>query len=143
MSFRRYGGLNYAPKNNIVASNYNNINNLSVSQGVGQPNSYINFLSDISGNILSLDEKYIVDQLRPVRYFNTKLDKQDIGLIAHELQEIYPELVTGEKDGVNLQSINYTGLIPILIKEIQDLKKNNIELTNQLLELKKIVETLF
>ena len=51
MSFRRYGGLNYAPKNNIMASNYNNINNLSVSQAVGQPNSYINFLSDISGNI--------------------------------------------------------------------------------------------
>ena len=51
MSFRRYGGLNYAPKNNIVASNYNSINNLSVSEGVGQPNSYINFLSDISGNI--------------------------------------------------------------------------------------------
>ena len=51
MSFRRYGGLNYAPKNNIMASNYNNINNLSVSEGVGQPNSYINFLSDISGNI--------------------------------------------------------------------------------------------
>jgi len=50
MSFRRYGGLNYAPKNNIMASNYNSINNLSVSEGVGQPNSYINFLSDISGN---------------------------------------------------------------------------------------------
>ena len=51
MSFRRYGGLNYAPKNNIMSSNYNNINNLSVSQAVGQSNSYINFLSDISGNI--------------------------------------------------------------------------------------------
>ena len=51
MSFRRYGGLNYAPKNNIMASNYNSVNNLSVSQAVGQSNSYINFLSDISGNI--------------------------------------------------------------------------------------------
>jgi len=96
----------------------------------------------IKENIVSLNEKYIVDNLRPVTYFNTKLDKQDVGLIAHELQEIYPELVTGEKDGENLQSVNYTGLIPILIKEIQDLKKNNIELTNQLLDLKKVVETL-
>jgi hypothetical protein len=51
MSFRRYGGLDYAPKHNIVGSNYNTTNNLSVTQGVGQPNSYINFLSDISGNI--------------------------------------------------------------------------------------------
>jgi hypothetical protein len=36
---------------------------------------------------------------------------------------VYPFLVTGEKDGENLQSVNYTGLIAILIKEIQDLKE--------------------
>jgi len=54
MSFRKYGGLQYAAKSNIMSSNYNSINNLSISQGVGQPNSYINFLSDISGNITIL-----------------------------------------------------------------------------------------
>jgi len=53
---------------------------------------------------------------------NKKSEKQDIGLIAHELKEIYPELVNGEKDGEQFQSVNYTGLIPILIKEIQNLK---------------------
>ena len=62
--------------------------------------------------------------MRPVTYNNTKLEKQDIGLIAHEVQEIYPFLVTGEKDGENLQSVNYNGIIGILIKEIQDLKKD-------------------
>ena len=51
------------------------------------------------------------------------MGKQDIGLIAHELQEIYPELVNGEKDGEQFQSVNYIGLIPILIKEIQILKE--------------------
>ena len=56
--------------------------------------------------------------MRPVTYNNISLDKQDIGLIAHELQEIYPFLVNGEKDGENFQSVNYTGLIGILIKEI-------------------------
>ena len=50
MSFRQFGGLNYAAKHNAVASNYNSSNNLQVTQNVGQPNSYINFLSDISGN---------------------------------------------------------------------------------------------
>jgi hypothetical protein len=50
MSFRQFGGLQYASKHNAVASNYNTSNNLLVSQNVGQPNSYINFLSDISGN---------------------------------------------------------------------------------------------
>ena len=77
----------------------------------------------IKENIQLLNDTYNIDNLKPSTYFNTKLGKQDIGLIAHELQEIYPELVTGEKDGEELQSINYIGLIPILIKEIQDLKK--------------------
>ena len=61
--------------------------------------------------------------MRPVTYNNTQLKKQDIGLIAHELQEVYPELVTGEKDGEEMQSVNYIGLIPILINEIKMLKK--------------------
>lgn len=51
MSFRQFGGLNYSARHNIVSSNYNTSNNLLVTQNVGQPNSYINFLSDISGNI--------------------------------------------------------------------------------------------
>ena len=77
----------------------------------------------IKDNVTPLDETFTVDNLRPVTYNNTKSGKQDIGLIAHELQEVYPFLVNGEKDGEEMQSVNYTGLIGILIKEIQDLKK--------------------
>jgi len=51
MSFRQFGGLQYAARNNIVSSNYNTNNNLQVTGNVGLANSYINFLSDISGNI--------------------------------------------------------------------------------------------
>jgi len=51
MSFRQFGGLNYAARHNIVSSNYNTSNNLLVTQNVGQPNSFINFQSDISGNV--------------------------------------------------------------------------------------------
>jgi microcystin-dependent protein len=51
MSFRQFGGINYAARHNIVGSNYNTSNNLLVTQNVGQPNSFINFESDISGNI--------------------------------------------------------------------------------------------
>jgi hypothetical protein len=32
-------------------------------------------------------------------------------------------LVNGEKDGLDLQTLNYTGLIPILINEVKNLKK--------------------
>ncbi len=76
----------------------------------------------IKDNISPLDETYVVDKLTPVTYLNKKTSKKDIGLIAHELQKEYPFLVDGEKDGENLQSVNYLGLIGILIKEIQKLK---------------------
>jgi hypothetical protein len=52
MSFRRYGGIQYSARHNIVSSNYNTCNYLSVTETVGQPNSYINFDSDISGHII-------------------------------------------------------------------------------------------
>jgi Chaperone of endosialidase/BNR/Asp-box repeat len=71
---------------------------------------------------LSLDE-FTVDNLRPVYFKYKDSKKENIGLIAHELQEEIPFLVEGEKDGFNYQSVNYIGLIGVLIKEIQDLKK--------------------
>ena len=77
----------------------------------------------IKENILTLDSYFTIDNLRPVTYTNKISGNQDIGLIAHELQEQYPFLVTGKKDGLQNQSVNYTGLIPILIKEIKELKE--------------------
>ena len=79
-------------------------------------------------NIKALDETFVVDNLYPVTFINTKSGKQDIGLIADELQEIYPFLVTGEKDGKESQSINYTGIIGILINEVKDLKRELFQL---------------
>ena len=98
----------------------------------------VNTLSDyrIKENVTQLDSMFVVDKLNPVTYLNKKSDKQDIGLIAHELQEIFPELVNGEKDGEQLQSVNYIGLIPVLIKEVQELKKEIILVKIELNELK-------
>ena len=83
-------------------------------------------LSDyrIKKDVITLGKIFTVDNLNPVTYNNINLGKQDIGLIAHELQEFYPFLVNGEKDGEQFQSVNYTGIIGILIKEIQELKKD-------------------
>jgi len=71
-------------------------------------------------NVEDLQEVYTVDNLRPVMY-NINSSKE-IGLIAHEIQEYYPFLVSGVKDGKEMQTVNYTGLIGVLIKEIQLLK---------------------
>jgi hypothetical protein len=86
----------------------------------------------IKENVRNLDDTYNIDDLKPVTYLNTESEKQDIGLIAHEVQEVFPFLVTGEKDDKVMQGINYNGFIPILIKEIQDLKRTIIELKKSL-----------
>ena len=86
----------------------------------------------IKENVRNLDDTYNIDDLKPVTYLNTQSEKQDIGLIAHEVQEVFPFLVTGEKDDQVMQGINYNGFIPILIKEIQDLKRTIIELKKSL-----------
>lgn len=110
-----------------------NNNNITLGTGTVSAASY-NTTSDyrIKENAATLDETFSVDRLRPVTYRNLNSGKQDIGLIAHELQEVYPCLVTGEKDGAELQTVNYTGLIGVLIKEIQDLKKDVAQLKQQI-----------
>jgi hypothetical protein len=75
-----------------------------------------------------LNSSYSVDNLKPVKYFNKNTKKDEIGFIAHEVQESFPYLVTGKKDGEDLQTLNYIGLIGILTKEIQILKAEVAEL---------------
>jgi hypothetical protein len=55
-----------------------------------------------------------------------------MGFLAHEVQEHYPFLVDGEKDGDKIQSINYNGFIALLVKEIQNLKKEVEELKQKI-----------
>lgn len=86
----------------------------------------------IKENITLLDDSYKVDDLKPVKYFNKVTNKEEVGFIAHEVQEVFPFLVTGEKDGEKNQTLNYIGLIGVLVKEIQDLKREVKDLKAQL-----------
>jgi hypothetical protein len=87
----------------------------------------------IKSNIQLLsDTSYSIDLLNPITYINAKLGRQDIGFIAHEVQEHLPFLVNGEKDGAEYQSVNYTGIIGLLTNEIQELKKQNIVLNEKI-----------
>ena len=66
----------------------------------------------IKKNVLLLDHSFNVNRLRPASYVNTVSENQDIGLIAHELRE----------QNINIQTIDYIGIIGILINEINNLK---------------------
>ena len=79
----------------------------------------------IKSNILPLSDcSFGIDALAPVTYHNKITDREDIGFIAHELQPHFPFLVTGEKDGDAIQTVNYNGIIGLLVHELQQLKKN-------------------
>jgi hypothetical protein len=83
-------------------------------------------LSDyrIKTDVCPLNEQHVsIDRLNPVQYTNKLSGKREWGFIAHELQEELPLLVEGIKDGEKYQSVNYGGIIALLVKEIQVLKK--------------------
>ena len=79
-----------------------------------------------------------IDNLKPVEY-DLSGNKHNMGFLAHEVQEEFPFLVEGEKDGENMQSINYDGFIGLLVKEVQDLKKENKILKERLDRLENMI----
>jgi hypothetical protein len=79
-------------------------------------------------------------QLRPVTWTWKQQPERGVqlGLIAQELEPILPELVTTAKDAEQTKGINYIGLVPVVIKAIQEqqatiatLKAENAELKQQ------------
>ena len=74
-----------------------------------------------------------LDILSNISVYNYKwkgVDFRGHGVIAHELQPIFPDAVTGEKDAEEMQSVDYSKLVPVLIKSVQELKEE-IELLKQ------------
>lgn len=53
------------------------------------------------------------------------------GVIAHELQEVVPYAVTGEKDAEEMQQVDYSKLVPILVQAIQELQEKINKLENK------------
>jgi hypothetical protein len=59
-----------------------------------------------------------VNQLRGVEFTWKDNNEKSMGLIAQELQKVFPELVSEDQNGL---SINYNGLIGVLIQAIKEL----------------------
>jgi hypothetical protein len=59
-----------------------------------------------------------------VRQFDWNVDDshQDYGLIAQELQPIEPMAVSGNADSDEMMGVDYSKLVPMLIKAVQELK---------------------
>lgn len=61
-------------------------------------------------------------------------EKESIGFIAQEVEQIFPELVKGE-DGQ--KSVNYVSLVPVLVEAVKELDEKNKELEARLEKLEK------
>ena len=69
-------------------------------------------------------------------------EKQKIGLLAQDIEKVFPELVS-ESHGV--KSVNYQGLVPVLINALKE-QQSEIEILKQqqseIDELKTMLKTL-
>ena len=85
--------------------------------------SDINYKENVTTVNNALDK---VDQLRGVRFDWKESGLPSYGVIAQELQEVLPELVHGNDP----KTVNYNGIIGVLIEAIKELKAEVEELKN-------------
>ena len=79
-----------------------------------------------------------VAQLKPARFnFIADADTTVDGFIAHEVQDIIPEAVSGEKDGEQMQGMDYGRITPLLVKAIQEQQTLIESLTARIEELEE------
>jgi hypothetical protein len=76
-----------------------------------------------------------VNQMRPVHFKWISNNKQGIGFIADELQEVVPQAVTGHANGEMYQGVDASFVVPYLVSAVQ-------ELHDQIIELKAEINTL-
>ena len=101
----------------------------------------------LTGTIVSDSDRSIKDNIQRITnsietidtlhgYSYTRKDIDDktqkhVGVIAQEVEEVYPELVFQNKN-TNIKSVNYNGLCAVLIECVKDLKKENQELRSKM-----------
>ena len=148
---------------NIIAADVTSTNgNFILSD-----NRYKKNISEIENPLANLNKLHGVTYYMKTDGFKSKgfSTKKQIGVIAQELELVYPELVNTDAEG--FKSVDYSKLTPIIIEAVKeldfkyqnknselseantklqtqltDLKDSNRELQTQIKELKKIVDVL-
>jgi len=76
-----------------------------------------------------------VNKLNPVNFTWKENKKEDVGFIAEEMQEIFPELVSESADG-QVEGIQYSKLTAVLVKALQEQQKQINDLKEEIFILK-------
>jgi hypothetical protein len=64
----------------------------------------------------------LISKINVYDYKWKSIEKRSFGVMAHELQEVIPQAVFGKKDAENMQSVDYSMLVPILVQAIKELQ---------------------
>ena len=75
-----------------------------------------------------------LETVSKIKTYNFKFKEEEFrmdGVIAHELAEVLPYAVSGEKDGKEMQGVDYSKLVPVLVKAIQELSAEITILKNK------------
>ncbi len=101
---------------------------------------YVSSDARLKSNIIALEPTLSnLMQIEAKRY-TIKADKdqkEKIGLLAQEVQKVFPELVDEDKNG--MLALNYQGLIPILIKALKEQNEIHKDLENQISKIEKLI----
>lgn len=130
-SFWDYQGGGFQVRGESLSGDTWNIVNVTYYGQVVSPSSR-NVKHNIRG-IKTIGD--IIDKLVPVEfvYNDDKQDKKHFGLIYEDTVGLLPEICeeTRTKEGKAEKAINYAELVPVLLKEIQDLRKRVAELEKE------------
>lgn len=114
-----------------------------VNGSIKSQDIYLSSDKNLKKNIVELEEQETVEnikKLRPVEFKWKKTNESDIGVIAQDLQKVYPKLVLKNPEGtLSVKSISLIAPLiktsQYLLKENEALKKKNEELEERLKKL--------
>ena len=75
----------------------------------------------------------IINKIKTYDYKWKNIDFRSYGVLAHELQEIMPDIISGQKDEVDeegneiMQGVDYSKIVPVLVKAVQE-QQSQIEI---------------
>ena len=141
------GKLSFSQVNDYNAIDFNRGVTPTFVGGISVSSSqvYYNQTSDyrLKQDFKDFNALKLIDSIKVYDYQWKSDMSRSFGVKAHELQNTIPYVVHGEKDAINSdgtiapQSVDYSKLVPVLIKAIQELKLQNEILQTQISTIKK------
>jgi len=101
----------------------------------------------LKSNVKPIDTSLLY-RLKPCSFTWIQDNRNDIGFIAHEFQEVFPDSVCNQKDEVDengkpkIQMISNNKCIPLLVSCVQEQQSEITDLKAQLAALKATVDAL-